>query len=41
MVLTLWFLAVLGAIVLGGLLFTALHPSLQRCGEGLPNKERI
>lgn len=40
MMLTLWLLALLGAIVLGGLLFTALHPNLQRCGDGQPNKER-
>jgi len=37
-ILALWFFALLGAIVLGGLLFSALHPNLQRWGEGLPNQ---
>ena len=40
MITTLWILAVLGFIVVGGILFSALHPDLQRWGTGLPNSSK-
>ncbi len=40
MIATLWILAVLGFIVVGGLVFSRLHPNFQDGRESLPNQPK-